>query len=52
MSNTEIFKKWHRIECARRMGLLQEVDAQVDEQMRVENLKVEYIKDKSNGGNK
>jgi protein subunit release factor B len=39
--NSEIFKKWHKAECARRLGTLKSLDQIVDEQMRPENLRIE-----------
>ncbi len=43
--NSEKFKKWHKLECARRMGLLADVDANVAIAMREENLQVEVKAD-------
>lgn len=39
------FKKWHMVEVAKRLGIKEEksVDEIVDEQMREENLKVEFF---------
>lgn len=39
MIATETFKKWHKIECARRTGMLADIDQVVDEQMK--KIKVE-----------
>jgi len=41
MSESERFKKWHRIETARRMGRLQEAQDAVDLALRAANLLVE-----------
>jgi len=41
MSESERFKKWHRIETARRMGRLQEAQDAVDLALRATNLLVE-----------
>jgi len=39
--DTPKFRTWHKIEVARRLGLLAEVEKTVAEQMRPENLRVE-----------
>ena len=36
------FKKWHKIESAKRMGLYEGIEEKVDEMMKDENLKVEH----------
>lgn len=41
MANSETFKKWHRLETARRMGTLKTVEDNVEAAMRPHNLKVE-----------
>lgn len=41
--NSETFKKWHKLECARRMGTLVDIDKAVDEAMNERNLKIEYF---------
>jgi protein subunit release factor B len=41
---TKEFKAWHKLECARRLGFIQEAEAAVEEAMKPHNLKVE-IKD-------
>ncbi len=38
-----LFKAWHRVEVARRLGQLQDIERQVDEMMREENLRIEYL---------
>ena len=38
---TEAFKKWHKIECARAMGNYINIDEQVDKAMKPENLRIE-----------
>ncbi len=37
------FKAWHKTEVLRRLGKLREIDAAVDEVMRPENLRIEYL---------
>lgn len=44
MAESEKFKKWHKMECARLTGLQARIDAEVERQMRPKNLKVE-VKD-------
>lgn len=39
------FKKWHKLECARRLGTFVDIEQQVEKEMRSENLKVEVSKD-------
>lgn len=43
MAESKEFKAWHKIECARRLSgkSLEEI---LDEQMKEENLKIEFIK--------
>lgn len=41
MAQSEAFKRWHKIETSRRMGVLAEVEARVDRAMRPENIKFE-----------
>jgi hypothetical protein len=41
MAETETFKKWHRIEIARRTGALAEVERRVDRAMNPKNLRVD-----------
>ena len=36
------FKNWHKLETLRRLGVLRNVEEEVDKQMVPENLKVEY----------
>jgi protein subunit release factor A len=38
---TKKFKTWHKIEVARRLGKLKDINKVVDEQMEVHNLKIE-----------
>jgi hypothetical protein len=40
---SEAFRKWHKVEVMRRLGQLKNIDALVDEAMRPENLKIEFI---------
>jgi protein subunit release factor B len=42
-AETPQFKAWHRVEVLRRTGQLREVEAAVNNAMRPENLKIEYI---------
>lgn len=44
MAESEKFRKWHRMECARRAGRLAEIEREVDRAMRPENLRVD-VKD-------
>jgi protein subunit release factor B len=37
-----IFQIWHKAEVARRLGQLSEIEKSVEEQMRPENLRIEY----------
>lgn len=41
---TKEWRDWHRIETARRMGQLLDIDEQVDRAMQIKNLKIEVIK--------
>jgi protein subunit release factor B len=41
MIQSEKFRKWHRLECARRLGRLAEIEREVERMMRPENLRVE-----------
>ena len=41
MAESQVFKKWHRIETARRMGHLQEAMEAVEEAIRPRNILVE-----------
>lgn len=41
MIETDKFKKWHKIECMRRNGVLEDIERKVEELMRPHNLKVE-----------
>lgn len=41
LTATPEFKTWHKLEVARRMGMLKSVEREVDRQMSPENLKVE-----------
>lgn len=42
MAESETFKKWHNLECARRLGNAHDIDATVDAQMR--QIRVEVMK--------
>ena len=39
--NSDKFKKWHKLESARRLGQIVDIDTWVEEQMRPENLLIE-----------
>lgn len=41
MATSDTFKKWHRIEVAKRTGVLRAVEVKVEEMMREKNLKIE-----------
>ena len=43
MANSVTFKKWHKLESARRLGKLFDIDAKVDEEMK--KIRVEVRKD-------
>lgn len=38
---TEEFKKWHKIETAKKLGLFKDIDEYVNDQMDLKNLKIE-----------
>jgi peptide chain release factor 1 len=39
-----VFQQWHKLECSKRLGHWQaQVEAQVDQMMQPENLKIEYL---------
>lgn len=40
---TSQFKSWHRLEVQRKTGVLKDIEKKVDEMMRPENLKIEYV---------
>ena len=44
-----LFKAWHRVEVARRLGQLSDIERRVEEMMRSENLKIEFVVPSSNG---
>ena len=43
---SKIFRAWHKLECARLLGYLQNLDHIVDGQMEEVNLKVEYLNER------
>lgn len=43
LMETPKFKAWHKLECARRLGKLRDIDKIVDEMMRSGNLKEEVF---------
>ena len=40
---TPTFKAWHKMEVARRLGILKKVEESVEEAMNPYNLKIEYL---------
>ena len=46
MAETATFRKWHKLETARRLGKLYDIDEKVDREMREHNLRVEVKDDK------
>src|SRR5687767_11457128 len=44
MANSDVFKKWHKLETLRRLGTLYEIEAKVDYEL-CHNTKIEYKKD-------
>jgi hypothetical protein len=40
---TPEFQKWYKIECAKRLGLYVNIEQKVEEDMRPENLRIEYF---------
>jgi hypothetical protein len=45
MAESKEFQKWHKMECARRLGKLRDVDETVDLLMHPRHLKIEGKKD-------
>lgn len=43
LTKTKQFQAWHKIECSRRMGQLEDIEKKVDRAMDEKNLKVEYF---------
>lgn len=41
--NSGKFQKWYKLECARRLGILADIEARVDELMKPEYLKIETL---------
>jgi protein subunit release factor A len=41
--DTSDFKNWYRIEVSRRLGNIRDLERDVDEMMKEENLKIEYF---------
>lgn len=41
--DTDTFKKWHKVECARRMGRLVDMEEWVENQLTPEKIKVEGV---------
>lgn len=46
MAESDRFKKWHKIEVARRTGLLARIEDETDKAMDIKNLKIETQEDK------
>jgi protein subunit release factor B len=44
LAQSKLFLEWHKLECARRLGMVREAEAVVEEAMRPANIKVE-VKD-------
>ena len=42
--NSDIFQKWYKLECAKKMGLFANIQSQVDKMMSPDNLKIETFK--------
>ena len=42
MAKTKEFLAWHKMECARRLGKLKDINKVVDQQMNEKNLRVEF----------
>jgi hypothetical protein len=43
MAESKEFKAWHKLECAKRLGQVEEIEKIISEQMLDKNLKIEYI---------
>lgn len=43
MAESKKFKDWHRIECAKRLGIISNIDKIIDNQMSEENITIEYL---------
>ena len=43
LTSSSKFKAWLKIEIARKLGVLQDVEKRVDEMMRPENIKIEFF---------
>lgn len=41
MCNSDKFKQWHKMECMRRLGVLEAIDRYVDNTMKAPNLRLE-----------
>ncbi len=46
--SSEIFKKWHKIEVAKQLGRLTDIEEEVESMMKPKNLKVEVVNEKGN----
>lgn len=44
MANTNVFKRWHRLEIMRRLGTLADIDSKIDYELRT-NIKTEVKED-------
>ncbi len=43
LANSKEFKAWHKLECARRLGQVDEVEKLVNDLLADKNLKIEYF---------
>jgi hypothetical protein len=41
LMKTDVFLAWHKVEVARHLGYLKDIDQIVDEQMELKNLRIE-----------
>ena len=41
LAQSKLFLEWHKLECARRLGMVRDAEAAVEEAMRPANIKVE-----------
>ncbi len=42
LANSKEFKAWHKLECARLLGQVSEIEKLLDEELLDKNLKIEY----------
>lgn len=43
MAKSKEFQSWHKLECAKRLGNLEDINKILDEQLNDKNLKIEYF---------